>query len=116
AGMDWAAMRTTLANSRGGAIAVGRSTRACPAGAFVARAMAIATIDPQGRLWHDALAREADCRDAHLAESLDWAWWTGGWALVLADVAAIHPVPWRGQLGIWTVPREAALLVRASRA
>lgn len=48
------------------------------------------------------------------------AWWTGGFALVLDNVVALaEPVPCKGALGFWTVPKDIeakclAQIVRAS--
>ncbi len=56
----------------------------------------------------------ADTRDLTPEEH---AWWTGGFALVLADVEPLPFVPCPGALGLWTVPPpvRAAIAVEVAR-
>lgn len=42
------------------------------------------------------------------------AWWFGGFALVLADVVEIEPVPCKGALGLWRVPEQIEADARAA--
>jgi len=60
----------------------------------------------------DGADRGIETRDLTETER---AWWTGGFALVLADVSPVSPVPCRGALGLWDVPEEVrAAITRAT--
>jgi hypothetical protein len=50
-----------------------------------------------------------------LQASLDFRWWMGGYALVLADVEPTPLVPCKGALGIWRVPESVAAQLGAVR-
>lgn len=42
-----------------------------------------------------------------IVQALDFRWWMGGHAIVLADVEALaEPIACKGKLGLWPVPEE----------
>lgn len=114
AGMGWdpnagRLLRESGAVERITAAILGDRNQPYQTGVIVARCRAIAHINPDGRVWLDA---DETMEAPALAASLDLRWWHGGYALVLADVQLIEPVPCKGRLGVWKVPADVAEQLR----
>ena len=116
-----------------------RDNRYHPPGIIVARCVVIGHIDPTEKtganpLGHRIVIGDPDPRTtgragvhstggyscstreeyAH-ARALDLRWWMGDHALILDKVEAVHPVPCKGALGLWTPPDNVLEQVRAVR-
>jgi hypothetical protein len=75
------------------------------AGGIFARCRAVGHIEPPPPARPRELGR-VHCDISTPSEALDWRWWMGGYALILADVEPTPWVPCRGALGLWTPPPE----------
>lgn len=53
--------------------------------------------------WDRVIAAADDVGLAY-AQALDLRWWMGGYALLLAEVAKLAPIPCRGAQGLWRPP------------
>lgn len=80
----------------------------CLRGGIVGRARIVGQVDNArcSERWRARIGATtfAETRDLTTDER---RWWTGGFALVLADVEPVPFVACKGALGLWTVPPDA---------
>lgn len=81
-----------------------------PIGGIVGRARIVDVVHPGGRI-------EGPISEGPLRSGPD-SWYTGGFALVLAEVKELPFIPWRGSLGLFDIPDSvtAALIAECATA
>jgi hypothetical protein len=88
---------------------IGTTPAAHPSGFIVGRCNVVGHVEPWDcstcGQWppHKRLDCTA-CEGTARPRDLDWRWWMGGYALILADVEPLPLTPCKGALGLWTPP------------
>ncbi len=88
-----------------------------PRGGIVGRARIVGVIDNQrcSEQWRARIGAPAFADEIRDLTPDEAAWWTGGFALVLADVEPVPFVACQGALGLWTVtPDVRAAIARGA--
>lgn len=75
-------------------------------GGIVGRARIVGVVDDRrcSKRWRARIGAPAFADEIRDLTDTERSWWTGGFALVLADVEPLPFVPCAGALGLWTVP------------